>query len=142
MTKRTREEDEPNVQFIPAAGAPGEEMVTEGEPERPPPLPIPKIRAIVFAALAEAEGASDSDDAFKLRVERVANAYPGFAEAYPKLLEVACRATSKERAESVRTFLPLMLSQMSEVEAKKATFEDASKVVGVALGDKWAPKPN
>lgn len=137
MPKRTRDE-ESNPHHISTGNTPGE--IEELEPERPPPLPIPRIREIVFAALAQAEGGSDSDDAFKRRVERVANDNPGFAEAYPKLLEVACKATSRDQAQSVRTFLPLMLAQMSEVDANKTTFEDASKVVGVALGNKWAPK--
>ena len=149
MPKRNREENtSPGSfprkhisRFVPTENAPGEDMCSQGEPAKPPPTPIPKIREIVFTALAEAEGASDSQDAFKQRVERVANANPGFAEAYPKLLEVACSATSREKAASIRQFLPLMLAQMSEIDANKSTFEDASKVVGVALGNKWAPPP-
>jgi hypothetical protein len=135
------------VRFIPAANAPGEEMFTriddasaEGaEPPRPLLTPIHKIREIVFAALADAEGGSDSASAFQRRVEKVAQANPGFAEGYPKLLEVACSATTRERAQSIRSFLPMMLAQMSEISAQQTTFEDASKVVGLALGDKFMP---
>lgn len=143
MTKRNREE--PTRALIAADGAPGEELSLvhslgeDQEPAPPPPTPIHKIRAIVFEALADAEGKSDSQEAFKRRVERIAEANPGFAEGYPKLLEVACSATTRERADSIRTFLPMMLEQMSEISANQSTFEDASKVVGLALGEKFIP---
>ena len=155
MSKRTRQHQSDSismsiadkgaeVQFIPAVVAPGEEMFTkiddEGtEPPRPPPTPIHKIREIVFAALADAEGGSDSAAAFQRRVEKVAQANPGFAEGYPKLLEVACSATNRERAQSIRSFLPMMLAQMSDINAQQSTFEEASKVVGLALGAKFMP---
>lgn len=105
-------------------------------------LSLDVIQATVERALADAEGApSDSQDAFKARVERVALSCPGFAEAYPKLLEVACSSTTRERAASVRAFLPMMLAQMREMNARTSSFEEASRVVGIALGDRFLPPP-
>jgi hypothetical protein len=98
------------------------------------------IARSVDAALQLSLGGRKAD-----RDERVAAAAArnrAFAEKYPKLLEMACSATTPREQEEVRGFLRLMLDQVDAVErgGGAATLDSASVVVGQAMADRYLPK--
>ena len=76
------------------------------------------------------------------RVAAVTTRNRAFAEKYPKLLEMACSATTPREQEEVRGFLRLMLDQVDAVErggSSAATLDSASVIVGQAVADRYLP---
>ena len=84
-------------------------------------------------------GGSDDERSVCMRLELVAERHPEFAEKYPKLLTVCVSATTSAKAEGVRRFLPMMIDQLRGIDGGTSTFEDASKTVGVVLGEHFLP---
>lgn len=98
------------------------------------------ILEVVDEMLLLSLGGSDSEAASDIRKMLVVERHPDFADKYPKLVDVCCAATTSQSAESVRRFLPLMIAQMRSIDAGSATFDDASKAVGLALGEHFLPQ--
>jgi hypothetical protein len=98
-----------------------------------------EILEAVDEVLTLSLGGDEGNEATAMRAELAAERHPEFLEAYPKLACMCCQATTAERAEGVRRFLTLMIEQMRGIDAGSATFEDASKNVGVALGEHFLP---
>ena len=119
--------------------APGEEMPSDEPVRKYGPMDTTAILAVVDEALDAANGASGDEASVEARGAAIAARHPAFAEGYPRLLHVACSSTTPERAAAVRQLLPMMLAQMREIDASSATFESASKTVGLALGDRFLP---
>jgi hypothetical protein len=68
---------------------------------------------------------------------------PEFVEKYPRLLEMACGATTTEAADVVRRMLSMMLTQMAAVErgnCSEKAMDAASVVVGQVVADRYLPK--
>ena len=98
-----------------------------------------EILVAVEEVLELARGGRPEDAS--MRESLVAERYPSFVEDYPKLTCMCCEATTPDKADLIRRFLPLMLEQMRSMDDGAATFEVASKVVGQALGDHYVPPP-
>jgi hypothetical protein len=112
-------------------------------PLRSDGLPPDAIERHVESALASALGASSSPADLAARVRAAFFREVEFAEKYPKLLHMACEATTADRADTVRQILSLMLSQVAAVElgSGEDSLDSASLVVGQAVADKYLPKP-
>lgn len=106
-------------------------------------LPAETIQRNVAEALASALGADSSPAGVAARVRAATKRDPEFAEKYPKLLEMACDATTPDGADTVRSLLSLMMSQVAAVEqgTGEDSLDSASLVVGQAVADKYLPKP-
>lgn len=112
----------------------------DNAPPAPVALPPDRIREIFEVVLSISKGASNDTSSVNARAAAIVELYPEFAEAYPKLLQVACASTTPTQAQSVRSMLAMMLDKMSQIDAQSTSFEDASKSVGVVLGETYMPQ--
>lgn len=107
-------------------------------------MQVNTIRVISNQALASALGASPAAADADARVAAMAAEHPTFAETYPTLLRMCCEATTDERQQSVRHFLPMMLHQLQLVRRNpgdSSVMHNASVEVGKAVGAKYLPEP-
>ena len=105
-------------------------------------MQVGTIRSISMKALADALGAPSDSASADARVAAVAAENPTFADAYPTLLRMCCEATTEDRQESVRHFLPMMLLQLQQVRRSPdndAALHTASVHVGKVVGARYLP---
>lgn len=105
-------------------------------------MQVDTIRTISNKALASALGAHADALSVDARVAAIAAEHPTFADAYPTLLRMCCEATSDDKQESVRHFLPMMLQQLRQVRRSpesEAALHDASVHVGRVVGARYLP---
>jgi hypothetical protein len=117
---------------MPSAAEPNKRLRSDG-------LDNETVARSVEAALQTSLGKGASDADVDVRVRAATSRNEAFATKYPKLLRMACAATTRASQDDVRRFLRLMLDQVNEVE-RGGALDDATLVVGQAMADRYLPQ--